>query len=67
MTTLQNPYTTAPLRDAYEQGRRDQADECSQWHMARIANVLDAIHGGPSDVEQIRERVLETLGHGGAR
>lgn len=54
-------------RAAYEQGRRDQADECSQWHMARIADVLDAIHSGPGDVEQIRERVLEKLGHGGGR
>jgi hypothetical protein len=67
MTTLQNPYTTTPLRDAYEQGRSDQADECSRHHMAQIADVLDAIHGGPSDVDQIRERVLATLGHGGVR
>jgi hypothetical protein len=67
MNNSQNPYVTGPLHDAYEQGRNDQSDECSQWHMARIADVLDAIHGGPSDVEQIRERVLETLGHGGKR
>lgn len=50
---------------AYERGRQDAIDECSQKHLDRIADVLDAIDRHAGDVERLRAGVLGALGHGG--
>lgn len=64
MTTLHDPATEAAIRDAYQRGRQDQADECAQRHIARIGDVLDAIDRHAGDVEQLRHHVLAAMGHG---
>jgi hypothetical protein len=50
----------------YLQGRQDAIDECSQRHLARIADVLAVIDQHAGDVEELRTGVLAAFGHGGA-
>lgn len=48
----------------YQRGRQDQLDECTQRHIVRIADVLDAIERHAGDQEKLRASVLEAMGHG---
>jgi hypothetical protein len=48
----------------YQRGRQDAIDECTQRHIVRIADVLDAIDRHAGDVAALRAAVLGALGHG---
>lgn len=49
---------------AYERGRQDAVDECSQRHMVRIADVLTAIDRHAGDTEKLRDALLDVLKEG---
>ncbi len=56
----------AAIRSAYEQGRQDEADECTQRHLVRVADVLDvldAIDQHAGNVEKLRSSILTAMRH----
>lgn len=60
MTTIHSTATDAEIA-AYERGRQDQADECAQQHLVKVADVLDAIDRHAGDVDQLRQGILAAL------
>jgi hypothetical protein len=62
-TAISTEAGEAAIREAYQRGREDQADECSQRHLVRIADVLDAIDQHAGNVEQLRSSILTAIGH----
>lgn len=63
-TAISTEAAEAAIREAYQRGREDQIDECSQRHLTRIADVLDAIDQNAGDPDRLRTRVLAAIGHG---
>ncbi len=63
-TAISTEAAEAAIREAYQRGREDQRDECSQQHLTRIADVLDAIDQHAGNPEQLRRYVLRAMGHG---
>lgn len=57
--------TTHAMTDAeaaaYQRGRQDEADDCAQRHLVKIADVLDAIDRHAGDPDQLRQSILTAL------
>jgi hypothetical protein len=57
--------TTHAMTDAeaaaYRLGRQDEADECAQKHLVKVADILDAIDEHVGDGEQLRASILTAL------
>lgn len=64
MSIVTSEAAETAIREAYLRGKQDQIDECSQQHLTRIADVLDAIDQHAGNVEQLRRHVLAAMGHG---
>ncbi len=62
-TAISTEAAEAAIREAYQRGRGDERDECSQRHLTRIADVLDAIDQHAGNPEQLRQHVLRAMGH----
>ncbi len=62
-TVVDTAAAEAAIRDAYQRGRQDQADECAHRHLTRVADVLDAIDQHAGDVEMLRRHILVAIGH----
>lgn len=59
MTTTHTA-TNAETAD-YLRGRQDQADECAQRHLVKVADILAVIDLHSGDVEQLRQGILTAL------
>ncbi len=62
-TAISTEAAEAAVRSAYEQGRQDEADECAQRHLVRVADILDAIDRHAGQPEQLRQQILAAMGH----
>jgi hypothetical protein len=55
------PHMTDAEAAAYLRGRQDEADECAQRHLVKLADVLDAIDQHADDRERLRASILTAL------
>lgn len=62
-TAISTETAEAAVRKAYLQGRQDEADECAQRHLVRVADILDAIERHAGNVEKLRSSILVAIGH----
>jgi hypothetical protein len=62
-TAISTEAAEAAVREAYLQGRQDEADACSRRHLVRVADILDAIDHHAGDTEQLRSHILTALRH----
>lgn len=62
-TAISTEAAEAAIRSAYQQGRQDEADDCAQRHLVRVADILDAIDRHAGNTEQLRSHILTALRH----